>query len=288
MKSYEEMTDSVLQKARMRRRELRRNRNNLLAALSLCCVVLTVWGINRTTQPINPIIQTLPPATSETAGLPTDAAVSPRLTLLCTVPGSEPGKVMETNVEIPYKAEVLVWDISNLTEAELQEVLAQERAYKELMKGAYPEEISYGRHRRENVVVTTVSVGCFSMVFEDVQSVARIRATVTENGYLMAYPRTEHGSNSANGWFGIDVDGENFRQSLAMKQNRNFEMFWQISPVVADKVNADPVMDLSQIHDTITLTVNYTDGREEITKIKISVNAQGQVSAVRQETWISQ
>lgn len=294
MKSYEKMTDSVLNKVQLRKGEQkRRNRIIVLTTLGICCFMLVIllagspyvsnWNISKGDDPI--ISETGRPVVDDAV----DELVS-RLTLLCAVPGSTSVEVMEANVVLPYKAEIRVWNISGMTEEQLlEEILSEERAYKEQMKAIYPKEFNYGRHRRENVVVTTVSAGCFRMEFEDVQLVAQIRATVTENGYLMAYPRTDYGCYSAQGGlFGIDIDGDNFRQTLAMKGNENLEMFWQISPLVADKINADPEMDLTEIKDTITLIVNYTDGREEIIKVNISIDAQGQVSAVREETIVSQ
>lgn len=213
----------------------------------------------------------------------------PRLTLLCAVTGESAAKVMEANIALPYKAEIRVRDITGMTEEQLLEILEEEHAYKEQLKVSYPEDFNYGRHRRDNVIVTTISAGCFRVEFEDVQTVERIQATVTENGYLAVYPRAENGRYSAQaGFFGIDIDGESFRQTLAMKQNEDLEMFWQISTLVADKIDVNPNMKLTEIMDTITLTVNYTDGREEIIKVNICVDEQGQISAVREETVILQ
>lgn len=293
MKSYEKMTDSVLRKVQLRKEEQKRcNRTMVLTTLGICCFMLVILLVGSTCFSNWNISKGDAPIISETGTPVVDDAVdelASRLTLLCAVPGESFAEVMEANITLPYKAEIRVWNISGMTEEQLLEkVLSEERAYKEQMKAIYPEEFNYGRHRRDNVVVTTVSAGCFRMEFEDVQLVERIRATVTENGYLMAYPRSDYGCFSAQGeLLGIDIDGDNFRQTLAMKGNENLEMFWQISPLVADKINADPEINLTEIEDTITLIVNYTDGTEETIKVNISVDAQGQVSAVREETVIS-
>ena len=300
MKNYEEMTDSVLDKVRLRREQQRRkHRNIVFVTLGVAGIMLTVWMLRKPHTSSLPDIQLHNPTTSENSGLPTGTIGStpeaPRLTLLCAAPGEEPARVMEEHVEVPYKAQIRVRDINGLTEEQLLDAVLEERAYAEQMKGIYPEDVHYGRHRREHVLVSTISVGSFSVKFEDIQSVARIRATVTSNGYLVAYPRTESGCYYAHGTFlAMDIDGDSFRQSLTrkenfdMEQNDHLELFWQISSLVADKINANPDMNLSQISDYITLTVNYTDGREETTRIFVKVSDDGQVSAIREETLIQE
>ena len=293
MKSYEEMTASVLQKAQSRKIKLARNRKIGLSMLLVGCFSLAIWLVGMVL-PVWIARYGDNSTISATIGLPTDDTdreeFTQRLTLLCAVPSESSAKVMESNVVLPYKAEIRVWDITGMTEVQLQErILEEERIYKEQMKAIYPEGFHYGRHRRDNVIVTVFSAGCFQIEFEDVNAVARIRATVTEDGYLMAYPRAENGSYSAQaGWFGIDIDGESFRQSLTMKQNESLEMFWQISTLVADKIDIDPNIDLAVIEDTITLVVDYIDGREEIVKVHISVDSQGQVSAMCEEMVVLQ
>lgn len=291
MKSYEEMTQSVLDRAQMLKTVYKRRKSSItLVVLCVCYAVLTVMlAGQRDKQPgkdikletSTPISQTKP---SEVTGVET---VSPRLVLLCAASDSESPEAMQTNVKLPYKAELRVQNVIGMSEEERQQVLAEENAYVRDFLGVIPDESGYSRYCRDNVIVTSIRAGELSIVFDDIETVASAQISVTQNGYIF-YPRIsgiKYADWNENG-LAVEVNGDNLRKGLAILGVDNFVMRWQLSPSVANKIDADPDMDLSQFSDRITITIEYIDGRIEKTTVMMFVDSNGQISAMLEGTTV--
>ena len=296
MKSYEEMTRSVLDKAQIcKAAQKRRNSGVVIVAACVCCAVLTVTlAVQKDRQPGADI--KLEASTTVSQNEPSEVvgvdAVSPRLVLLCAPSRNDTPRVMEEKIKIPYNGELRVSDISGMTEEEKRQLGKEEAAYIENLWGDFANESGFGRYMLDNVMVTTISVGEFGIRLDAMDMVSRIRVSVTENGSIISYPRVEGCKTSAYTFEDdqqliIDIDGESLKESLAQNGRDTLGLFWNISPWSVTKLDKDPDMDLSQFSDRITITIDYTDGRVEETTVLMLVDSNGQISAMLEGTTVA-
>ena len=294
MKTYEEMTRSVMEKAQIRRSAQRR-RNGMLGftAIGVCCVMLSLALLDTPDDPQNlhVTLQQLPSGTAtatpseEKEGV---ARVLPRHLLLCAGAENDTPKVMEENIKVPYNAELRVRDVAGMTAEERKAVIEEEDAYIHRLLGENADESGWSRYCRDNVIITMIQQGSISIAFDDIETVANARISVTQNGYIF-YPRISGLKYTQWDETGltVEVNGDALRKGLAMLEKDNFEMYWQFATGVADQIDADPNMDLSQLSDRITVEIAYTDGRVEVSTICVEVDSTGKVNAVLEETRIS-
>ena len=287
MKTYEEMSNSVMEKVRVRKAEKKqRTQVAVLCTAGVCCLLLTVAAAGRNLKLGEPAIQVYNPTNSSATG-PTEGTfvkpvtpdTAPSIKLLCATSDSETIKVLKENVKVPYKAELRVRDISGMTEDEKKQIIQEENAYVRQVLGENPKESEYSRHTRDNVIVTMISAGELSILFDDIETVDRAQISVTENGYIF-YPRIsgiKYTQWDRNG-LTVEVDGNSLRKGLAMLEKDSFVMHWSIAPTVADRLNDDPDMEMASIRDQITITVTYTDGRVETKTVVMQACDDGQMT----------
>lgn len=301
MKSYEEMAHSVLRKAQAyKAKQTRRNRSVFVAATCLCCMALVIALVGKREKPQtdlpldnSPTSKTnvfLDNNTTSTAGTTeAESDNKPRLVLLCAASQNDIPVVMREMIKLPYKAELRVRDISNASKEEKEQIIKEEDAYLDGLFGGNMAENGYARYSLDNALVTTIHLGTFEIKPENLDTIARIRATVTENGMLISYPRAKESHTSAYTFedgaeLVIDIDGEHLKQALVENERDTLLLHWNISPWAVTKLDKDPGMDLSAFSDRITITVDYTDGRAEIMTIQMLVDSNGQISAMLEGT----
>lgn len=297
MKTYEEMTRSVLNKLQTRKAaQKRRNSKLFLTAACLCSIALAVSLLGKIDFFEDPdgdirLEGTVTNATddnfSATSGSENEA---PRLVLLCSASKGETPVTMKENIKIPYKAELRVRDISSMTEEEVKQVSQEENAYIDELFGKCSVGNGYSRYKLDNVLVTTISIGEFGIKLDDM--VARIRVSVTENGAVISFPRVEGCKTSAYTFkedqqLLIDIDGESLKECLAENGLDTLGLCWNISPWAVVKLDETPDMDLSQFSDRITITIDYTDGRVEEATILMLVDSNGQISTILEGTTVT-
>lgn len=288
MKSYEEMSDSVLEKVRVQRAVQRRNRRMVLCAASVCCIVLAVSVAANNLKPETPPVQIEKPTFVEKPAV--DLPISPteavndqqdteRISIWCAS-SSGSAEVLRENVSIPYKSELRVRNVSGMSEEERAQVLDEENTYVQQIREKFEQNAGYGRYCRENVIVTRISVGEFSLAFADIESIDRIQVSVTESGYIF-YPRfagIRYKELDENGCT-VEVDGDKLRKGLEMLETDKFQMVWHFNPSVAELLNENPEMALAQLSDQITITVEYTDGTVETKTVVMQVCDDGRIMA---------
>lgn len=310
MKTYEQMTQSVLDKAKTQKAAQRRRNNCLgLVAAGLCCIVLTITLFGRQKTPDIPQTDL---SVSSTDSIDT---AKPRIVLLCAASDKEEPKVMEERVITPYQAELRVRDITGMTEEQIHKIGEEEATYISKMFGTCSDNKAYGQYVLDNAFVTTISLGEFGIKLNDIDMVARLRVTTTENGILHSYPDLNAYNNYTEieriegdtiyintddfeqspilprtledrQQLHIDVDGKRLKEILARDKKDMLGLFWHISPWAVRKLNEDPQMDRSQFSDQITIRIEYTDGRVELTKIRMQIDSEGKVCAVLKGTII--
>jgi len=262
----------------------RRNRRMVFCTVCMCCLVLAVSVVVKYGKSESPGIQIEKPvidATEATTYLPNEQAhqqEKSRTVVMC-VSTSGMTEVLKENISIPYKGELRVRNVSGMTDEERQIVLEEEEAYVSQVLGENPGENAYSRYCRDNVIVTAITGGVFSITFDNIETVSHMQISSTENGYIF-YPRFSGIKYNVLNRFAVtvEVDGDRLRKGLAMLETDAFRMVWALNPTVAERLNEDPNADLSQFSDRVTITVTHSDGTVETKTVVIQICDDGQMA----------
>ena len=293
MKTYEETTRSVLEKVRIRRATQKRRKNSLvLTTVSLCLVATSVILLGKqpkvnapgAVQQDHTVATTAPPAVNIQPG-------QPRFTLLCASRDGTASRVLEERIKVPFRAQVCVWNVAGMSKEERQKIINEKNAYVNQVIGNDKPDNSCGWYSLDNVLVTTICEGQFGIKLNDIDTVARIRVGVTEQGMLMSWPRAEASRTSAyavseDQTLMIDIAGDTLKQRLEQSDLDTLNLIWNLSPWAVLKIEKDPDIDLSQFHDKITIWIDYKDGTQEISTISVQLDSEGNVYAILEGTEI--
>ena len=176
MKTYHEMTESVLEKAgtEILKKERRRRNGVFIAASGLCfALLMTVLGMGMGQRPT--VVPTQP---EEQPGLSADATVAPKptdatqppeqksptvkITYLTNVAGETTQETVFPNVSVPLNGIIRVADIRGLTAEEAKVVCdEEEKLASEYVKGPG----SWGTSLLWNVFITEANNGSITMDF---------------------------------------------------------------------------------------------------------------------------
>lgn len=198
--------------------------------------------------------------------------------------GTQKTELVE-NLKYPYRTLIRIRDISGITDAQFDDVYEEEERYINEFFSQYPENAlnSWGRHRGEKVLVTTLSAGGFILQFDDIEAVESVEISVTDMGVLHLRNRVEDYCCTAANKLKIYLDQDGLAQ--ATKQSRgNLEMFWGISPHAAERIKNDPSIRLSTFRDTINIRVCFNDGSEQNCAVDMLIEDSGEVYAIYRGT----
>ena len=201
--------------------------------------------------------------------------------------GTQKTELIE-NLKYPYRTLIRLRDISGITDAQFDDVQEEEERYINEFFSQYPENAlnSWGRHRGEKVLVTTLSVGGFILQFDDIEAVESVEISVTDMGVLHLRNRVEDYCCTAANKLKIYLDQDGLAQ--ATKQSRgNLEMFWGISPHAAQRIKNDPSIRLSTIRDTMNIRVCFNDGSEQNCAVDMLIEDGGEVYAIYRGTSVT-
>lgn len=294
MKTYEEMTQSVMDKVQTRRAAQRRRNNTLmLTAASFCLIMVSALMVGKLTDVDHSgVVVTNPTVVTTNTPVINVQVDKPRFTLLCASRDGSTAQVLEEKIKVPYRAEVCVWKVAGMSKEERQKIINEKNAYVNQVIGSDKPDNSCGWYSLDNVLVTTICEGQFGIKLNDIDAVTRVRVGVTEQGMLMSWPRAEASRTSAYTFsedqtLMIDIDGDALKQRLEQSNLDTLNLIWNLSPWAVVKIDKDPDMDLSQFSDKITIWINYKDGREEVSTISIQLDSVGNVYAMLEETVIN-
>ena len=129
MKTYEEMTRSVIEKVQKRKAAQKRRNNIVLTAVGFCLILVSAVLVGRSTEgnapdfsQEDPIGITMNDTTQNTGSIQME---KPRFTLLCASSGDGSPEIMTEWVKVPCRAEIRVRDVSGMTEEERQELIQE-------------------------------------------------------------------------------------------------------------------------------------------------------------------
>ena len=255
-------------------------------ACAACITLMIVAAISRLPS-ASPDVQLEGPSQSTITLPPTNTTVLSSQSQKNTVTflhalgdGTQKTELIE-NLKYPYRTLIRIRDISGITDAQFDDIYEEEALSINEFFSQYPENAlnSWGRHRGEKVLVTTLSAGGFILQFDDIEAVESVEISVTDMGVLHLRNRVEDYCCTAANKLKIYLDQDGLAQ--ATKQSRgNLEMFWGISPHAAQRIKNDPSIQLSTIRDTINIRVCFNDGSEQNCAVDMLIEDSGEVYAI--------
>ena len=244
MKNYEQMTQSVLIRAEAERMAQKRKRRTLLTAAACLCVVgLTVFAGAKARQ---------------TGG---EERRESRVSVFCiTANAAEQPQQMLKDGTLPYDAILRVRDITGLSDSQVQALQSADKEYAEELAAKDPGE--HGKFRwsvtsrkTDRTLVTTIYAGFYYLTVDDYAQVRDISVTTTGIGDASVS--------------GVDYYDPSLSDGVGIT--------WSLSGEGLEMIETDPERKLSQITDTVTVTVEFLDGTKEIAVIDITVDDAGQI-----------
>ena len=295
MKTSEEMARSVIERARAQKNARNRRIVALTAAfVCICGLGLTALTMTGESDPGPAALQVQP--TTETAASGTDVTTKPtqndpvvtpstnaRVTLLCARADIDQTVSMQADVKMPY-LKVRVRDLTGLTEDEKEAVSEAERKY---AADVVAEANTYNWYMNsgEGGLVSQISAGKFLLHLQDLDQVEDIRITTGEAGRLWQV------SSLTDAETGKDVPGAYYLDAQQVKNLYSADipgglaMVWVLSEDQISDLCLNPSTPLSTLQDTITITVNFNDGTQQILVIDLVFDDSGEVYAIyRDET----
>ena len=275
MKTYEEMAQSVLSRAKAHK--TLRNRWIVGSVAAVCA-----FGIGFGTLAMKPHN----PQPTPISEAPTVEA--PRITFLHT-DGVETTQ-LERGVKVPVKSQLRVRDVRGMTDEQVEAACLEEQEYAEQLiatgpEGTYGNWTQYDGHDREhNLVLTYINVGKFVLNVTDPEQVERIHLSTKTGAVVMhAMPRTDD----------YLLDEEPFAYPKPLEYAWDHEAIQEyyyapsggipmgssISSPLMHYLNENPIP-LSQISETLTFTVDFCDGTQETYVIDMIFNDNGEVYAM--------
>jgi len=248
MKSYEEMTDSVLARAKVKKAVHKRRSINAVIVASLLCIVGVSVFAGRN-------------AESHVKG---GTHREPRISLFCVTANAEQQRQqMLKDEKLPYCAVLRVHDVAGLSELEKLELRTADKEYIEQMSRQNTDD--YGKlnwsttsYANDKVMVTSMFAGSFYLSVDDYKQIRDVSATTSEFGYFIIHGSDYHDAAAADG---VGVT-------------------WGLSGEGIDMITKNPQMKLSEITDTIVVTVEFNDGTKDVVTIDIELDDAGQIYGI--------
>ena len=276
MKTYEEMAQSVICRAKAHKAMRNRWIAGSVAAVLALCVCVGVLG-NRSQ---NPTVQE--PTVTQ------NLKMEPRVTFLYAQ--GDTASELKQGVKLPSHCELRVVDVSGMTDEEIKAIAQEEQEYADALTDAYPDDKGPGWTQyssngypgvyNDPLVATFIHSGQFILKTQDWELVDSIEAT-TKNSVLIlpglsrtedidpfAYPQSRH--------YLINKEEVNVSYYLGKEYSGGIGMNMGLGSGVVWYLNDNPIP-LSQLSETFTFTFNFTDGTQETHTIDMIFNDDGQI-----------
>lgn len=268
MKSYDEMAQSVLIRAEKERMiQKRRNRNIVLSVIAcaccLACAILVGIRLN-TPEPQDPMLNdvtasTAPePSATETDPIPKE---SHEITLLSR---AEDGTYVQmlNDVVLPYYMQLRIKDVRGLTEEEEETLKREEKAIANAMIKRPVEYTSISQYCVAGILSTRLAIGWIKVTIEDFVKVEDIILTTTGVGVADRDRISNYNpeDNTDPGMLGVS---------------------WRPSFELHEKLAENPDMKVSDIRDTITITIKFKDGTVATAVVDLTFDDEGMAYIVQ-------
>lgn len=273
MKTSEEMARSVMQRASAHKAARKRNMITLTAAF-LCVCGMGIAAIMAHSPSKPDTLQIQSTTGGETVVVP---VATSKISMLRYLSSGTESVEMEKDVKVPYEMELRVKDLTDLTEDEADALCAAEQKYAEDVISKYKEDLSswsIGQYKGDSRVITSICAGAISIQLDDPKLVDNIHIAANGDGQL-GHIRGE------------SLLEENFREHymdywdvLLSYYDGGIGMIWHLSSLNCRELCSDNPVPLSSFRDTITITVNFKDGTQDVHVIDIVVEDSGKIYAI--------
>lgn len=257
MKTYNEMTESVLKLAKARAAAQKRKRRKIfgLVGATTCVALVLVAAIvaKRMERPtVSAPQETESNETTPPAAQRNDATV----VLLSTVDGQQVEDFLKPGVATPTEWLIRVRDIRGLSEAERKKALREEEDFADALweKNKPNWKAFKSTTRHSNTIISHICTGCLSVTFDDLSLISSMDVETTGTGTIFR--------SSWSAW---------------TEPRGGIQLDWVFSSETRKILDKEPETPLSTFEDTIVLTVNYKDGSQKIFTFYITLNDEGQV-----------
>lgn len=256
MKNYEEITQSVLNTAKVRRAAQKRRSRTIIASAAACACALALVlfaGIKRPA-----------PAPADTATENPTAViqVQPRVKLLTAVNKDTKQELIQ-GVRTPFDFRMQVLDVRGMSEEEIAVLYDEQWAAAKALARESKLDEAISQSGGPTAIITLISQGKFFVQIDDIDQVDDLSVTTTSAGYV-----NKNKVNKPNGDAGI-------------------EFTWHMSTETINTIEKDPAMKLSQLSDTVTIEVTFKDGITETVIMDLIFGDSGQIYAVRRGTTLT-
>lgn len=176
--------------------------------------------------------------------------------------GQEVREALKAGVTMPVAWMVRVRDVRGLSEAERTKALLEERAFIAALKENNPAWGSFvSENKTDRTIITEACNGFLSLDLKDFYQVSDWDVETTGTGRV---GRTHFISN-------CDMPSSIF-------------LDWRLSYQTVQMLDKEPDTPLSTIRDTITVTIDYKDGSQEILTFYITLDDEGHVFVTQKGT----
>lgn len=284
MKTYDEMTSSVLQRATACIAERNRRRKTILAiaASGLCLALVLVavgafWKAPAGTDNTNPTISMKNPTTAPAQPESTepnqqDVIVSTGKVHFLSATAEEAKLTpMQANITLPMDHLFRVRSLIGLTDEQIYEARLEEQELRLAFLSKYSQILGEGScsdFESDEVIIQQFSGGVASLILLDysqIESVERETTGVLDAGESYAIYHTDY--TIGKGECAVTIPAGSRRIFLPCRMSsKTIKIF-----------SENPDTPLSTIKDTITITINYKNGTKEIVIIDVTVDDDGQI-----------
>lgn len=277
MKTYEEMAQSVIRRAKAHQAARNRWIIGSVAAVLVLCTCVGVMG-NRPR----------PDATVQTQPVVQTIKTEPRVNFLY-VQGDSTSELKQ-GVVLPSRCELRVVDVSGLADSEIKATALEEQEYADALVAAYPEDRGHGWMQyssdgypsvsNDHLVATFIHSGHFILQVQDWSLVESVDAT-TQNSVLIlpglsateeidpfAYPQSRHYCMNKEELNEAYEAGRWYYDGIGINIGLGSGVVWYLN---------DHPVPLSQLSETFTFTFNFSDGTQETHTIDMIFNDDGQI-----------
>ena len=272
MKTYEEMTRSVLEKGKKCR--ARRKKNIMLGASVTAVMALVLSAGFLLGGNGNPAAAEQTAALKETGKTVALKEKVSRLQLFYA--GNTTREEITTEVVTPLDFMIRVRDIRKVRNAEQRaEILEEEkRINRQVTESAVgPQgEKGFTCWGSENSIVSLVENEFLYIAVADYSQILDMSVKTTEAGCATVVP------------YPYEMTGPD---GTVTKVDTGIHVNWSLSDVTINRIDEDPDMKLSAICDTVTVTVNYKDQTTETVVLALTVDDAGQIYVTHKSTTVS-
>lgn len=246
MKSYEEMTEDVLNRAR-KEKQIRQHRKNTVITMiaGMFCLCIAILGVLQFHMPDH-----------HTSAQNVDRESRMSFILRCSAAQADTAELIKDMV-VPCQSMIRICDVTGFSETESEKAWTEA---KDFAKGVFSNSAaddSSSLWRSDTAIISLICDGRLELVVEDIAAVEDMIVTATEMG--------------AAGLGAADY----------YEKNDSIVLYWTLSDAAIKQIEKDPGIKMSTLSNTLTVKVKFKDGTTESATIDIIINDDGYVYAAQ-------